>query len=331
MTESSLILSEDVVQQFRLAGISTPEIEPESYEFWAKPLTIVQEPNDPHAVPFDPPAMPFDPPAVPFDPHAGPFQPYAAPFEPYTAPFDPHGWQPTAFARGFVSQFVRYGGYNPYDIRASTEERSSRERLRQEIESLKQVNEQLQRKLELLRQEIEILRQETSSPERCALRKEVFDTTTHDEVLDILSRNGLKECAQDYDDYLTWRKEDLEEDESPEIILQSLQSWAWFLLDYVEPSNLPYAKLSADFVGCVELTWTLSPKSIPDSLENKYYGNGEGILLLSFYPSYLNYLSILTGPYGSEKRRIALSGYIPHTKTKEIMDLFRRRIVDDTN
>ena len=308
MTESILILSEDVLQQFRLAGISTPEIEPESYEVWAKSLTIVQESNEPHAVPFEP---------------------HAVPFEPHAVPFEPHGWQSIASVRGFESHFMRFGGYIPYDISASKEERSSRERLRQEIESLKQENEQLRRKLELLRQEVEILRQETSSPERSALRQEVFNTTTHDEVLDILSRNGLKECAQDYDDYLTWRKEDLEEDESPGIILQSLQSWAWFLLDYVEPSNLPYAKLSADFVGCVELTWTLSPESICESLENKYYGNGEGILLLSFYPSYLNYLSILTGPYGSEKRRIALSGYIPHTKTKQIMDLFRERIVDD--
>ena len=304
MTESSLKFSEDVLQQFRLAGISTPEIEPESYVVWANPLAIVQESNDPPVVPFEPPAV---------------------------VPFEPPEWESPASVRVFASDFMRFGGYVPYDIRVRKEERSSRERLRQEIEGLKQENEQLQRKFELLQQKVELLRQETSSPERSFLRQEVFNTTTHDGVLDILSRNGLKECAEDYDDYLTWRKQDLEEDESPGIILQSLQSWAWFLLDYVDPSNLPYARVSADFVGCVELTWTLSPESISESLENRYYGNGEGILLLSFYPSYLNYLSILTGPYGSEKRRIALSGYIPHTKTKQIMDLFRERIVDDNN
>ena len=163
------------------------------------------------------------------------------------------------------------------------------------------------------------------------LREKVFESKTHDEVLDVLSENGLEECRQDYVDYLAWRQKELEVDESPGIILQSLQSWAWFLLDYAEPTRLPYTKIGADFAGCVELIWILSPDPLLDNSENEYYGNGEGMLLLNFYPSYLNYLSILTGPYASEKRRIDLSGFIPHTMTKHIIELFRERIVDDNS
>ena len=118
------------------------------------------------------------------------------------------------------------------------------------------------------------------------LREKIQNTETHDEVLDILLDHNLGHYVCDYHNYLAWRQENLEEDESPGIVLQSLQSWAFFLINFSEPNNLPYAKITADDVGCIDLMWEISPNPILFDLDNEYYGNGEGIAMLKFYPSY---------------------------------------------
>ena len=159
------------------------------------------------------------------------------------------------------------------------------------------------------------------------LREKIQSTKTHDEVLDILSDHDLGHYVCDYHDYLAWRQENLEEDESLGIVLQSLQSWAFFLINFAEPNNLPYAKITADDVGCIDLMWEISPSPIPFDLDNEYYGNGEGIAMLKFYPSYLNHLTILSGAYGCERLRISLDGTLSYTKTQEILITFGDRLL----
>ena len=160
------------------------------------------------------------------------------------------------------------------------------------------------------------------------LRQRVFKSKTHDEVLDVLSENGLEEFRQDYVDYLVRRQKDLEEGESPDIFLQSLQSWAWFLLDYTKLKHLPKAETSADFDGCLEMEWELSYDEIQDDPENKFYGNGRGLAVLTFYPASLNHLSILSGAYTGGKQRITLDCFLPHRKTIQIIDLFTERLLN---
>ena len=164
---------------------------------------------------------------------------------------------------------------------------------------------------------------------RQRLRKRLFAAETHDKVLEILSQNNVGRYVEEYRSYLEWRQEELEEGESPGIILQSLQSWAWFLVSYAVPKKLPFARVKADFDGCIELIWRLSTEPIVDDPDNEYWGNGRGIVVLRFYPSFLNSLSILSGPYASEKLRLSIDGCLSHEKTRQIMDVFAERFQNE--
>ena len=161
-----------------------------------------------------------------------------------------------------------------------------------------------------------------------SLRQEIFASKTQEEVLDVLSENGLEEFRQDYADYLIQRQNDLDEGENPNIFLQSLQSWAWFILDYTELKNLPRAEINADFDGCLEMEWELSFDEIQNDPENEFYGNGRGLAVLTFYPASLNHLSILSGAYTGAKQRITLDCFLPHKKTRQIIDLFTERLLN---
>ena len=168
-------------------------------------------------------------------------------------------------------------------------------------------------------------RKETS---RERLRKKLFATETHEKVLEVLFQNNFGRYVKDYYAYLNWRQEDLDEGESPGIILQSLQSWAWFLISYAAPKKLPFAKVKADFDGCIELVWRLSTEPIQDDPDNEHWGNGRGIAVLKFFPSYLNSLSILSGPYATRKLRLAFDGCLSHVKTQQAIDMFAERFLN---
>lgn len=160
------------------------------------------------------------------------------------------------------------------------------------------------------------------------LRQEIFEAQTHSEIIQILMREGLEQYASAYHSYLVEREEDLDENENPNVIFQSLQSWAWFLLDYTRLTHLPKAEISADFDGCLEMEWRLSSDEIQFDSENEFYGNGRGIAVVTFYPASLNHLSILSGAYAGGKQRITLDCFLPHEMTIQIFDLFTERLLD---
>lgn len=159
------------------------------------------------------------------------------------------------------------------------------------------------------------------------LKEEIFASITHGDLLGLMKRENLGQYVEDYYNHLRSRQEDLDRDESPGVILQSLQSWVWFLIDFAERENIPRVSMRADFFGCVELVWRLSPDPIPSDPDNEYYGNGKGIVVLTFFPSHLNHISVMSGAYGVEKRRIAFHGEFSHAKTKKIFDSFIERLL----
>ena len=159
------------------------------------------------------------------------------------------------------------------------------------------------------------------------LLQEVLEAQTHSEIIQILMRNGLEQYVSAYHSYLVEREEDLDENENPNIIFQSLQSWALFLLDYSRLTHLPKAEISADFDGCLEMEWRLSSDEIQFDSKNEFYGNGRGIAVLTFYPASLNHLSILSGAYTGGKQRITLDCFLPHEMTIQIFDLFTERLL----
>ena len=158
-------------------------------------------------------------------------------------------------------------------------------------------------------------------------RRKIFALHTHDELLEFMAANDLEDYVDDYYDYLQDRQDELEEGENPELILQSLQSWAWYLIDYALPEEIPYVKVRADFDGCVRLVWRLSEELMPNDPNNEYFGNGKGIISITFYPSLLNYISVMSGAYGSERRRITFRGEFSYAMTKEIMGLYKERLL----
>ena len=113
-------------------------------------------------------------------------------------------------------------------------------------------------------------------------RRKLFTSDSDEDVLDILDQNNLNRYIDDYLSYSEYRLNNLEDDERPGIILHSLQSWAWFLIDCAKPLSLPYTRVSADFHGCVELEWELSGNTRNDERANKYWGPQEGIAMLRF-------------------------------------------------
>ena len=160
-------------------------------------------------------------------------------------------------------------------------------------------------------------------------REGLFAARAHEEVLGFLSHHSLQRHVDDYLSYIEWRREDLEEGESPGIILQSLQSWAWFTFDYARPKGLPYTKLKADFDGNARLTWRLSDKVLHTGADSEYWGNGYGIAVLKFYPSNLNYFSMMSGPFASERRRLTLEGYLSYERTCQVIDMYAERFLND--
>ena len=163
-------------------------------------------------------------------------------------------------------------------------------------------------------------------------RQRLFASKSDEEVLDVLdSYPDLQEYIDDYLDYSAWRVNNLEDGEQPSIILHSLQSWAWFLIDFARPTNLPYTKISADFDGCVELEWELSGSSQHNERANKFWGPHEGIAVLRFYPSRMHVFSILSGSYASGKRRITFESCLPYGELKKILPLFAKRFLDDND
>ena len=56
-----------------------------------------------------------------------------------------------------------------------------------------------------------------------------------------------------------------------------------------------------------------------------YYGNGRGLVHLTFFPSYLNYLSVFSGAYEENKQRIGFDGWFSHTKNKASSPYIHRK------
>lgn len=168
-------------------------------------------------------------------------------------------------------------------------------------------------------------KQDTEERERA--REKIFALKSHEELLEFMAANDLGDYVDDYYDYLKARQSELEEGESPGIIYQSLQSWVWFLIDYALPELIPVVKIRADYAGCVNLVWRLSEEFMPGDPDNEYFGSGRGIIAITFYPSPLNYVSVMSGGFGCEKCRITFRGEYSHAMTKEVMNSFKERLL----
>ena len=169
---------------------------------------------------------------------------------------------------------------------------------------------------------------ESSWLEKEHLRQAIYTAQTHGEIIQALSQNNLETYASAYQSYLVDREKNLDEDESPNIIFQSLQSWALFVADYTKLRVLPAAEISADLDGCLEMEWRLSSDESVHDPYNEFYGNGRGLAVLTFYPGSLNHLSILSGSYASAKQRITLDCFLPHEMTMQVFDFFTERLLN---
>ena len=160
--------------------------------------------------------------------------------------------------------------------------------------------------------------------ERLRLWDQIRDTSTSEEVLDILRQRNLDLYVEDYYSYLDVKSRNTGGEHG--FMLQSLQTWARFVIDFIEKERFPYAEIRANREGCAQLEWRLSEAHDESDWDNEYFGNGRGIVDLTLFPSGLISLSILTGPYGNGGNRISLSGRLSYLKTTGILKLFRSRL-----
>ena len=203
-------------------------------------------------------------------------------------------------------------------------ELSSRETLEDEIE---QLHLRHQRALEVVAAYKRVLSLSDAGlkgKERVRLWDQIRETSTNEEVLGILRQRNLNHYVDDYYSYLELKSRVSGEKHS--FMLQSLQSWARFVIDFIEKERFPYAEIRSNRDGCAQLEWRLSEAHDESDWDNEYFGNGRGIVDLTLLPAGLISLSILTGPYGSGKNRIFLSGRLSYFKTIEILRLFRGRL-----
>ena len=200
----------------------------------------------------------------------------------------------------------------------------SRETHEDEIE---QLNDQRRRTMEavaVLREVLSLSETGLKGKERVRLWDQIRDTSTSEEVLDILRQRNLCLYVEDYYSYLDLKSRITGGEHGFE--LQSLQSWARFVIDFIEKEGFPYSEIRSNRDGCAQLEWRLSEAHDESDWDNEYFGNGRGIVDLTLFPSGLISLSILTGPYVNGKNRISLSGRLSYLKTTEILRLFRSRL-----
>ena len=117
---------------------------------------------------------------------------------------------------------------------------------------------------------------------------------------------------------------------APENCLSACMMRAWILRRFGCRSWYEkHAIIDVDHDGCIELEWRLSAESEGSDPDDAYWGNGEGIAVLRFYPSYLNSLSILSGSYASGKRRLTSEGCLSQVKTPKAIDMFAERFLSE--
>lgn len=155
----------------------------------------------------------------------------------------------------------------------------------------------------------------------------VSSAVTQDEILDILSDNDFKEHVNEFRQYLIERREQLEEGENPDVLLESLKAAAMFLLTY---PGIGYSGIRVDYEGNVDIEWCLSSENFgEDSDDSAFWGDGDGAMAIKFISADAIEFALLSGPYGPKQRteRLNISGVLSHKKMNSVIEMFSNRMV----
>lgn len=151
----------------------------------------------------------------------------------------------------------------------------------------------------------------------------ICSTSDDDELLRILrTYTSLEEFIDDYELISRFQTNATEAELVPEMSLESLHSWAFFLIDFVVEDRLPFAKFTVSETGLAQLEWRLSEETIEGNRFDAFYGEGRGVVDLVFLPSSMIELTVVSGPYDDDIDRISFSGCFPHEMAKMILRVF---------
>lgn len=160
--------------------------------------------------------------------------------------------------------------------------------------------------------------------ERVIRLQELESSENQEKVIDILEESGFYREVEQLHRYLEDRKTSLEDGEYPGIQLDSLKAVSQFLIRH---DQLPFSAIKADFDGYADLEWFLSSRRHEGDDDDKFWGEGDGQIVLRFVTANLIEFALLSGPWIEEKERLSLTGTLSHTKMKTILDLFTERMV----
>ena len=124
-----------------------------------------------------------------------------------------------------------------------------------------------------------------------------------------------------------------EDPDEPNLVLESLRSFADF---FMQQDLLPVPEIGAGPEGYLEAEWripangelmaafTVARWAIP---EDRYWGDGDGILAMKFLPSGLIQFAAVSGPAGRGKERLRASGVLPKDDIMTAIQTFASRLV----
>lgn len=123
-----------------------------------------------------------------------------------------------------------------------------------------------------------------------------------------------------------------EDPEEPDLDIESLRSFADF---FIQESRLPDPVIGAGPEGFLEAEWRI-PSNVELMAastsanwvfpEERYWGDGDGILAMKFLPNELIQYAAVSGPAGRGKERLRTSGILPKNDIMTAIQTFTSRL-----
>ena len=153
----------------------------------------------------------------------------------------------------------------------------------------------------------------------------IKDAQTVENVSGILRQESFTKEADQFEQHLALHLEEIEEGDAEAVSLQSMILFARFLVTHNVSSPFIYV----NYNGNVGIEWTISDYNKAKNSDPKYWGEGEGLLVLEFLPTELIEFAMLSGPTGEGKSRLKLNGCVPLEDIEDAIRLITSEIFND--
>ena len=153
----------------------------------------------------------------------------------------------------------------------------------------------------------------------------IKDAQTVEDVLGILRQESFTKEADQFEQHLALHLEEVEEGDAEEVNLQSMILFARFLVSHNVSSPFIYV----NYNGYVGMEWALSDHVKANNSASRFWGEGEGLLVMEFLPTELIEFAMLSGPTVEGKNRLKLNGCVLLEDIEDAVRLITSEIFND--